>query len=167
MNESDQTRRAQAQAPFTHYLTFKLDQVKSAMLHPANEMYRREFGLDVRALRLLRAICDVPGVTATRLHELTLVEKTLLSKDLKMLTERRLVRRAISPEDARQYRLHATARGRKVRDASDTLGRAMEEALLASLAPEEHAQLDDLLGKLLLAFREKGGQPDDVAPAQE
>ncbi|WP_276808222.1 MarR family winged helix-turn-helix transcriptional regulator [Castellaniella defragrans] len=154
----------QARAPFSHYLTFKLDLVKSAMLRPANEAYRREFGLDVRALRLLRAICDIPGVTATRLHELTLVEKTLLSKDLKTLIERRLVRRSISPEDARQYRLQATAQGRKIRAASDTLGHAMENVLLAALTPEEHAQLDLLLDKLLWKFQEEGGRDWPALP---
>ncbi|WP_323000013.1 MarR family winged helix-turn-helix transcriptional regulator [Castellaniella sp.] len=157
--EGRATRRSQddEQAPFRRYLTFKLDLVKSAMLQPANETYRREFGLDVRPLRLLRAICDIPGVTATRLHELTLVEKTLLSKDLKTLIERRLVRRSISPSDARQYRLHATAQGRKLRAASDTLGHAMEDALLAALTTDEQAQLDRLLGKLLKTFQD----PDD------
>ena len=145
--------------PFSHYLTFKLDLVKSAMLRPAHDTYRREFGLDVRALRLLRAICDIPGVTATRLHELTLVEKTLLSKDLKTLIARRLVRRSISPEDARQYQLYATAQGRKIRTASDTLGHAMENAMLAALTAQEHAQLDRLLDKLLQQFQEEGGWP--------
>lgn len=145
------------QRPFSRYLTFKLDFVKSAMLQPANAAYRQEFGLDVRALRLLRAICDMPGVTATRLHELTLVEKTLLSKDLKTLIDRRLVRRSISPEDARQYQLHATAQGKKLRVGSDILGYAMEDALLAALTPEEQARLDHLLDKLVQHFRKDSG----------
>lgn len=162
-------RDPQAQAPFRHYLTFKLDLVKSAMLRPANEAYRREFGLDVRALRLLRAICDIPGVTATQLHELTLVEKTLLSKDLKVLIDRRLVRRSIDPDDARQYRLQATAQGRKIRAASDTLGHAMENVLLAALTAQEHAHLDRLLDKLLRKFQEQGSPdtPGNVRPGRK
>lgn len=138
---------------FSHYLTFKLDLVKSAMLQPANEAYRQAFGLDVRALRLLRAIDDRPGITATGLHRLTMVEKTLLSKDLKVLIDRQLVNRSISRADARQYQLFVTAEGKEIRFNSDQLGHKIEVEQLSALTSEELSQLDHLLGKLLNSFQ--------------
>lgn len=123
------------------------------MLQPANEAYRLAFGLDVRTLRLLRTINDRPGITATSLHKLTMVEKTLLSKDLKVLIEKRLVRRAIYPADARQYQLFATNEGEKIRIASDKLGHKIESELLAALSMTEQSQLDTILSKLLDSFQ--------------
>ncbi|HEU0230116.1 MAG TPA: MarR family winged helix-turn-helix transcriptional regulator [Burkholderiaceae bacterium] len=147
---------------FTSYLTFKLDLVKSAMLHRANQVYRRELGLDVRSLRLLRAICDTPGITATRLREITLVEKTLLSKDLTQLVSLKLVRRSIHPDDARHHQLWATAGGKRIRAASDDLGHAMENVMLSMLSSEEHATLNELLGKLSREFLAETGDVDDL-----
>lgn len=154
-------------AGYTSYLTFKLDLVKSAMLRRANLVYRRELGLDVRSLRLLRAICDNPGVTATGLRELTLVEKTLLSKDLAELVGLKLVRRSIHPDDARHHQLWPTARGKQVRGASDDLGHAMEAVMLSVLSPDEHAVLDELLGRLAREFLAETGDIEDLLAALE
>lgn len=158
--------KADSQSPgFANYLTFRLDLAKSVMLHRANQVYRRELGLDVRSLRLLRAICDTPGVTATRLREITLVEKTLLSKDLAQLAGLKLVRRTIHPDDARHHQLWATASGKRVRAASDDLGHAMESIMLSMLSPEEHATLNELLGKLSREFLAETGGVEDLIVA--
>src|SRR3546814_3912945 len=132
----------QRSSDFADYLTFRLDLVKSEMLRRANLVYRRELGLDVRTLRLLRAVCDAPGVTAKGLQELTLIEKTILSKVLAELIALKLVRRSIHPDDARHHQLWPTPRGKSVRAASDKLGHTMEKAMLAVLTPAEQRQLN-------------------------
>src|SRR3546814_11654607 len=96
------------------------------MLRRANLVYRRELGLDVRTLRLLRAVCDAPGVTAKGLQELTLIEKTILSKVLAELIALTLVRRSIQPDDASHHQLWTKPLGKSVRAASDKLGRSVE-----------------------------------------
>ncbi len=147
---------------FTDYLSFKLDLVKCEMLREANLVYRREFGLDVRSLRVLRAICDNPGVTATGLRDLTLVEKTILSKELAQLIGLKLIRRSIHPVDARNHQLWATARGKSLRAASDDLGHTMEDAMLATLlSSDERSTLNHLLNKLAYGFLE-GGEARNV-----
>src|SRR3546814_17972671 len=98
------------------------------MLRRANLVYRRELGLDVRTLRLLRAVCDAPGVTAKGLQELTLIEKTILSKVLAELIDLKLVRRSIHPDDARHHQLWTPPRGKSVRAASDKIGHTMAKA---------------------------------------
>src|SRR3546814_20975359 len=91
----------QRSSDFADYLTFRLDLVKSEMLRRANLVYRRELGLEVRTLRLLRAVCDAPGVTAKGLQELTLIEKTILSKVLAEMIAMTLVRGAIHTHEGR------------------------------------------------------------------
>ncbi|MGV3653654.1 MAG: MarR family winged helix-turn-helix transcriptional regulator [Noviherbaspirillum sp.] len=134
---------------FASYLTFRLDLLKTEMIQGANVVYRREIGLDVRTLRVLRAICDAPGSTSTRVIERTLIEKTLLSKVVADLVERKLVRRTIHPDDARHYQLWPTAAGKKARKASDKIGKAMEEQMLAVLSADEKAALCRIIDKLV------------------
>ncbi|NEX62520.1 MarR family winged helix-turn-helix transcriptional regulator [Noviherbaspirillum galbum] len=139
----------QKPADFTSYLTFKLDLLKTEMNRRANLIYRQEFGLDVRLLRVLRAICDLPGRTASEVRDLTLIEKTLLSKMMAELIEKKLVRRTIHPDDARHYQLWPTASGTRVRIASDKIGHAMEQEMLAVLSAPERNALELILGKLV------------------
>jgi len=151
----------QHRSEFAAYLTFKLDLVKSEMLRQANLVYRKEFGLDVRSLRLLRAICDNPGVTATGLRELTLVEKTILSKVVAELIALKLIRRSIHPDDARHHQLWPTRRGTELRIASDDLGHTMESAMLSVLSSDEQNNLNRLLDKLAKEFLANAGQKED------
>lgn len=139
--------------PFSAYLTFKLDLVKSEMISRANAVYKPAFGLDVRSLRVLRVICDAPGITPTAVREHTLIEKTLLSKMMANLFERELIHRTTHPDDARHYQLWPTEEGERVRAASDKLGHKLEAEMLAALSPEEHAALDRIVDKLVGAFR--------------
>jgi MarR family transcriptional regulator, temperature-dependent positive regulator of motility len=135
------------------YLTFKLDLIKSEMINRANAEYRPAFGLDVRSLRVLRMICDVPGVTASVLKEQTLIEKTLLSKLITDLIERKLVRRTIHPDDARHFQLWPTAGGKRTRVSSDELGQSLETQMLSMLTAEERGQLNSIVDKLVDEFR--------------
>ncbi len=152
------TEIKQEKPEFSAYLTFKLDLVKSEMVRRANLTYRQELGLDVRSLRLLRAVCDNAGLTATDLRELTLIEKTILSKDLAELISLKLIRRSIHPDDARHHQLWPTARGKKLRAASDNLGHKMESAMLSVLSPDEQGHLNQLLDKLSKEFLANAGQ---------
>lgn len=138
---------------FSSYLTFKLDLVKTEMIRHANVIYKQEFDLDVRSLRVLRVICDTPGTTATDVRFLTLVEKTLLSKVLAELIERNLIRRTIHPDDARHHQLWPTAGGTRVRAASDDLGHAIETEMLSVLSPGECDVLNRIVDKLAERFR--------------
>ncbi|VXC96413.1 MarR family transcriptional regulator [Burkholderia sp. 8Y] len=143
----------------TLYLTFKLDLIKSEMISRANAGYRPTFGLDVRSLRVLRAICDRPGITASALKEQTLIEKTLLSKLLADLIDRKLVRRSIHPDDARHFQLWPTAAGKRMRESSDELGQSMEAEMLSILTADERRQLNSIVDKLVDGFRRAAKGP--------
>lgn len=138
---------------FDQFLTFKLDLIKSEMISQANIAYRSAYGLDVRLLRVLRLICDEPGITATAVKGQTLLEKTVLSKLLADLIERKLIRRTIHPEDARHFELWPTAAGTRVREDSNELGMKLEEEMLSTLSSREREQLNRIADKLVKAFR--------------
>lgn len=142
----------------SYFLTFKLDLVKSEMISRANASYRSAVGLDVRSLRVLRVICDTEGITATALSEQTLIEKTLLSKLIADLIERKLVRRSIHPDDARQFQLSPTAAGKRLRVTADEHGQSLETEMLSMLSAQERGELNRIVDKLVEAFRRTGAE---------
>ncbi|MFP3553298.1 MarR family winged helix-turn-helix transcriptional regulator [Paraburkholderia sp. SIMBA_049] len=151
-------------AKSAYFLTFKLDLIKTEMIRRANGVYRPACGLDVRSLRVLRIVCDTPGITTTALKEQTLIEKTLLSKLLSDLIDRKLVRRTIHPDDARHFQLWATAAGEKTRVASDELGQSLEAEMLSMLSQDERDELNRIVDKLVDVFR-RSASGEDAKPA--
>jgi MarR family transcriptional regulator, temperature-dependent positive regulator of motility len=137
----------------SYFLTFKLDLIKSQMISRANSAYRSAVGLDVRSLRVLRVICSMAGITATELKEETLIEKTLLSKLVADLIERKLVRRSIHPDDARHVQLWPTPTGKRLRTTSDEFGKSLETEMLSTLSAAERAELNRIVDKLVDVFR--------------
>ncbi|HEY0293944.1 MAG TPA: helix-turn-helix domain-containing protein [Bordetella sp.] len=145
------------------FLTLKLDLIKTEMISRANSAYRELCGLDVRQLRVLRNICSRPGVTASDVVRQSLIEKTLLSKMLAELIQRKLVRRTVHPADARHFQLWPTPAGLHVRDQADVLGGRLEDDMLAPLTPAERESLNQLVNKLMAMFLDdspRGGPAD-------
>src|SRR5690606_19289642 len=89
-----------------------------------------------------------PGLTVTRLVEQTHIEKTLTSKSLAVLVSRKLVLRAIDPNDARQTNLYLTAEGIEKVKAADAIGCHMEANMMSVLSEAETEILKRCLEKL-------------------
>jgi DNA-binding MarR family transcriptional regulator len=148
------------------YLTLKLDLIKTEMINKANTAYRKACDLDVRLLRVLRLICDKPRITATALTGQTLVEKSLLSKLLAELIERKLIHRTIHPGDARHFQLWPAAAGKRTRAKTDGLGLILETEMLSTLSVMERTELNRIAEKLVDAFRRSatGGRRETLGP---
>lgn len=130
------------------FLTFRLDQLSQTAMAKASQVYRERLGLNIRELRVLRAIGDQPGLSSRTLSEATFIEQTLVSKHLRKLVDAGLVQRALESADARRVALHLTAQGDAIREAADRLGEEMERDFLSVLTPEELAQFNRCIDKL-------------------
>ena len=137
------------EAKAAYYLTFKMDLIKTELISRADAIYRPSCGLDVRSVRVLRLICEMPGITSSRLRSMTLIEKSTLSKLLAAMLERDLVRRTINAEDSRYFNLWPTEAGHRLRAETDKLASAMEVEILWMLSTAEIAQLNHLVGKVM------------------
>ena len=130
------------------YVTFKIDVVSERAKAIASEVYEQKVGLSLRELRLMRFIATQPGLTVSRLIEQAHIEKTLTSKSIAALVRRKLILRAIDPDDARQTNLYLTAEGVERVKAADVLGQQMETNMMSVLFPDETAMLKQCLDKL-------------------
>ena len=151
------------------YLTYKLDLIKSLATRAADRAYQGELDLRVRELRVLRPLHEHPGISATELRRLLVLDKTLMSKNLAGLEQRGLIRREVDPADNRVQRLYLTSEGERAWLVSERLGRQMEAEMFGELAPEQWGQLHDLLDAVLASFEhwrrrhpDAGGASRDV-----
>jgi DNA-binding MarR family transcriptional regulator len=130
------------------FLTFRLDQVSQTAMAKASQVYKERLGLNIRELRVMRAIGDQPGLSSRSLSEVTFIEQTLISKHLRKLVDAGLVQRELESADARRVSLHLTAQGEAIRQKADRLGEDMERDFLSVLTPEEFAQFNRCIDKL-------------------
>ena len=130
------------------FLTFRLDQLSQAAMAKASRVYKERLGLNIRELRVLRAIGDQPGLSSRSLSEATFIEQTLVSKHLRKLVDAGLVQRELESADARRVALHLTAQGEALRAEADRLGVEMERDFLSVLTPEELTQFNRCIDKL-------------------
>ncbi|WP_293798112.1 MarR family transcriptional regulator [uncultured Bosea sp.] len=130
------------------FLTFRLDQLSQTAMAKASQVYKERLGLNIRELRVLRAIGDQPGLSSRTLSEATFIEQTLVSKHLRKLVDAGLVQRELESADARRVALHLTMQGEAIRQEADRLGEEMERDFLSVLTPEELAQFNRCIDKL-------------------
>lgn len=130
------------------FLAFRLDLASALLSERANAIYRERWGLDVRALRVLRLVCAEAGITPKIVSQRALIEKTLLSKTLAELEARGLIVRDTRALDRRSVALSGTPEGVDVAQASAKVGADLEGELAAALTASERKTLDRLLEKL-------------------
>lgn len=144
------------------YLTLTLDLVNEKAKAAASRIYEQECGASLRDLRLMRFIGAEPGLTLTRLIELSSLEKTLASKAISALVARGWVTRSVGVVDARHISLELTDGGEDVVVRADPIGRFMEHTLLHRLNANELAVFKRCLDKLIATGDEMGASVEDL-----
>ncbi|ENO97509.1 MarR family transcriptional regulator [Thauera phenylacetica B4P] len=92
-----------------------------------------------------------PGMKQTQLADAIQLDRSSVVSVLDKLEARGLVERVRAPENRRANALHLTTEGRRILDSLIPQVRAHEERVLRNLDPAERAQLQKLLGRLVLA----------------
>ncbi|WP_245253607.1 MarR family winged helix-turn-helix transcriptional regulator [Paraburkholderia sp. LEh10] len=143
---------------YSDFLTFRLDLTSELLISRANAVYREQWNLDVRALRVLRLVCSEPDITPKEVSQRALIEKTLLSKILANLEARDLIGRDTHAADRRSVALRATPYGFKVARDSEALGIELESELVKALSASERKSLEKLLDKLARSLLDSNEQ---------
>lgn len=144
---------------YSDFLTFRLDLASELLIAKANTVYRDQWNLDVRALRVLRLVCSEPDITPKDVSQRALIEKTLLSKILADLQARGLISRDAHTVDRRSVALRATDYGLEIARTSEMLGMQMEDELISALTASERKSLEKLLDKLARSLLGSKEQP--------
>jgi len=139
------------------YLAYRLDMVSVMLKRLATVDYKREFGVSVRDLRVLRFVAQEPGLIQGRLADLCLLEKGATSKLVTAMVFKGLLVRQVGTYDARHIELRLTKQGEKVVARCDEIGHSIERDLLDVLTPNERVVFERSVQKLTQALRTRAG----------
>jgi DNA-binding MarR family transcriptional regulator len=129
-------------------LTYTFATIADDAIKTGARLFEQRIGLDVYHVRILRLIDNVPGITFTQLANQTRLERSATSRSLQRLIKAGLVERTNDANDARQFHLSATPKGRALRRKSDPLTNEMEDLMLQSLNAREREVFLTALDKI-------------------
>lgn len=134
--------------PASIYITLRLDVLSGLMKEVAEAAHQARDGVSVREVRLLLLVREHPGLTISRLVELSFMEKTMVSKAVTALTRAGLIQRQIGQQDARQVALELTRKGKGVADRAHQYVLDATDAVMSVLRPDLRKAFDEALGQL-------------------
>jgi DNA-binding MarR family transcriptional regulator len=136
--------------PVDQFLTFRINQLSSAFERQWSRSMRDEAGVSLSEWRLL-AMLQSGSQTFARLVELTEVNKALLHRSAKALSEAELIDISDTPSDARSTTLSLTDKGRRLLKKIRPLAIARQKHFLSALSSDERRTLYVALEKLRTA----------------
>ena len=130
---------------FLPYRLSVLSQAISGLI--ANE-YESKFGLTINQWRCLVIIHTHQPVTAKNIGSITLLDKMAISRALKALKKRSLIKSSPG-SDARSQMLNLTKTGQKIYNEVIPIAQDYESRLLSSLTSSQQYTLEVIIDKLI------------------
>lgn len=119
--------------------------VTSAIIEPAYEAVKRDFGIIRPEYMLLLCLSHYPVLTAQDVSRLTGRPRNSISRAVHRMVAEGHIERAPDPDDGRQARLTITASGRALHEKIAARMAERQDETLAGLAPAERQTLSGLL----------------------
>ena len=137
------------QLEIQNFLTYRLSLLTNTVSQGMAGSYREKHDISITEWRILAVLGRYPGLTASEVVEKTAMDKVAISRGVKTLMSRNLLKRQTDPNDRRRRRLYLTNRkGQKVMEQVIPQARRYEQRLLEALDPEETKALRLILDKL-------------------
>lgn len=130
-------------------LTGKLVLLGRLLTQSASSIYRRRFGLGQEEWRIIARLGSEESLPLTALAGRANLRKSQISRAVQQLLTKRLLSRRTGTQDAREARLHLTARGRRVQQAIIATAARRSDFLAVGLTNAERARLHRSLDGLL------------------
>jgi len=144
------------------FLPYRLSVLANTVSNAMADLYAERFGLSIPEWRVMAVLARFPGSSAQALVSHTRMDKVAISRSVKRLAGRGLLRRVQSDRDKRRSQLSLNEEGMAIYGSVVPLARAYETRLLESLSTKRATLLDELLTELqatadrLLAETEAG-----------
>jgi DNA-binding MarR family transcriptional regulator len=127
-------------------VTALMSLVANALSWGGSRVYLREFGVGTNEWRVLSALVNWPGGTASHIGQVLGLNKSVVSRSLKFLEERGMV--TIEQGTGRRQLLQLTPAGRELHDRVIVVVLKRERILLEGFSPSEVEQLLDFLRRM-------------------
>lgn len=127
---------------------YRFSYVANALILPAYDAIKREFGLSRGEYLLIFCLSHMPVLTARDVAEMTKRPRNSISRAVHRMLSEGYIDRAQDPEDGRQARLTITAKGRALHESVIQNMIARETEGFSVLNAKDMKDLDRILGKL-------------------
>ena len=124
--------------------------VTSAIIVPAYDEVKRDFGIIRAEYMLLLCLSHFPVLTAQDISLLTGRPRNSISRGVHRMLKEGFIERAPDPDDARQAKLTITATGRELHKKIADYVKSRQDIVLSVLQPGEREILVQLLRKTAL-----------------
>lgn len=132
------------------FLPYRLSTLSNKVSRIIAQSYHDKFGLSVTDWRIMAVLGEYPGVSADEVSEKTQIEKSMLSRAVNKLLQRKLIKREFDSKDRRRSILTLTDTGLSVYDDIVPISYEYEQQLLQCLNTQEQALLSELIDRLYL-----------------
>lgn len=130
------------------YLPYRLSVVSNKASGLIAQAYQVRFGLTIQEWRIIAVLGAGPALTAQAVCEATAMDKVTVSRAIRKLDQRGLVKRRRNSADGRASDVTLTEDGESIYAEVAPLALRYEEAMVAGLTKAERDQLMGLLEKL-------------------
>jgi DNA-binding MarR family transcriptional regulator len=146
------TKAPPAHFDLEHFLPYQLSVVSNTVSQGIAHIYQQDHDLTVIEWRIIAVLGRYPGLTASQVVDRTVMDKVAVSRAVKRLLERGLLKRSTHGMDRRRRHLELTEKlGCETFASIVPRARNYETALLDGFSNEEVRSLVELLGRLHLS----------------
>ena len=146
MNKNNKSARKILQ--LERYLPYRLSILSNRISALISEIYSAKFALSITEWRIMAVLGEYPGVSADEVSLKTQIEKSILSRAISKLLQRKLLERAFDPADKRRSMLRLTETGLSVYDELVPMSYDYEQELLTCFSDTERQQFSELIDRL-------------------
>ncbi len=130
------------------FLPYRLSLLSNTVSGMIADTYADKFGITMPEWRIMMILAEYPGSSADEVCRRTQIEKSVVSRAVARLKERRLITRSMSDTDRRRSILDLSETGMSVYDEVMPVAKSYEEQLLKGFSRQQKLSLDALLDAL-------------------
>lgn len=134
-------------------MSHRMEVFVNESIHLNDPLFIDNIGCTIREYRVLRMIDEHGGIAFKEITRITGLDRSLVSRLIRILLKRELIYRVNSKEDARRFELFTTESGKAACDRGRQLTAEAEKRLFEPLQEGELEQLNALLNKLAFWVR--------------
>lgn len=131
-----------------NFLPYRVSVLSNTISGIIADTYRDKFKLSVTEWRIMAVLGEYPGYSADEVSNMIHTEKSIISRSLKKLLQRRFVKRQVNADDRRRQDLTLTKLGQDVYRQIVPVSLDYEKALLTCFTKTEQKQFNQLVERL-------------------
>lgn len=139
---------APARLELDRFLPYRLSVLTNRVSDAIARQYSERFDLSIPEWRVMAALGNTPGLSASEVAARTAMDKVQVSRAVANLVEMNRVARSADAEDGRVTRLSLSPRGEAIYREIVPLALELEARLMETLTADECASLDRIVQKL-------------------